>query len=508
MKTVFSRPNGMGEITVKVLISTFGNGPTGAKSTAYRAMQPIVEATNFIPYFHFWKKPADGLVYLPNTAITPRFFSESRGFLARAGVSHERPEKSLRAIDRTSFTPYEFDVIRDAYAPFAGLYVFLRSDESTASGVGLWHSDAMPAMLGSEGMMRAARIVKEILKSDFSRDVIAFKRRVGLPMEETPGVFIMPAVGEPLGNDFTSTEWPPFAPIYHLNIILNFITARDMFSVNQHLAMVGAGVGGANHLRARSYLVRTFDTYHKYRVFNERTIPSASGAKVLSPDGIRTCFDSEWRDIVASITSYENPELFTNLSLHVNLLENLARLAAKLKFPTYFELGLDMHGDFAFLQGAPISLGKVKKPEVPEAQKIFVGDRVDRSDRLGSNIIGRKVVRSDCAFVVSQDINQEIPPDLENYVLFVKAPPSEFSKKYSFADYSKAAAIIFIGWETGSRSCLATHLSGAARESGIVMMRGEFNKSFIEGLPIGVPVHQNLLVYANDAAEEGFVATM
>ncbi|MFA6530840.1 MAG: hypothetical protein WCT31_03860, partial [Candidatus Micrarchaeia archaeon] len=278
MKTVFSRPSQASLVTVNVRTPTIGDGNPSAKSTAYRGMEPLITTVNSSV---IKGDPSREVIYLPNTVITPSFFSE---FFKRAGVSHERSEEAIKAIDETEFSPYEIAGIKEALAPFAGLYVFLRSDESTASGVGLWHSEAMPCILSGNGLIRAVEIIKAILKSDFSRDVIAFKRRVGLPMEETPGVFVMPAVGK---NTLTGDGmFPPFYTPYHFNVIVNF---HD----GMHIVVGGIGIGGANDSTAVVSRLERLDSnsFSIAPLFGGLRM-NLSGAKVITEDGVVSAIEA------------------------------------------------------------------------------------------------------------------------------------------------------------------------------------------------------------------------
>src|SRR5208283_1422255 len=181
MKTNFTTPHSNKEVTVKPERDTIGPGGLGAKTAGLRKHQPLLERC--------------GLGYLPQVAITPGFFS---GFLRRAGVSHEAPEEAPRAIRSTDFSKTELEAIRASVQPFSELYAAVRSDECTAAGTGLGASGFVLADNSEEIIGRVAGIVKGILASDFSRDMVAFKRRVGLPMKQTPGVLVMPVDTTPI----------------------------------------------------------------------------------------------------------------------------------------------------------------------------------------------------------------------------------------------------------------------------------------------------------------------
>lgn len=171
MKTEFTTPHSYLDVSVKPGRDTIGPGRLGAKSAALREFQPIFESSS------------KGFGCLPQVAITPEFFSP---FLSRTGASHENPAKAIAAITGTGFSSEEKAAIREAFDPFTDLYVAVRSDESTSRGTGLW-STGFILMDGSEAAhSRAASLVKDILISDFSRDVLAFKRRAGFRSGRPP----------------------------------------------------------------------------------------------------------------------------------------------------------------------------------------------------------------------------------------------------------------------------------------------------------------------------------
>lgn len=457
------------ETKIDFRFDNIGSGKSGAKSESYRKFQPSIEGA-----FHD----------LPLISVTPSFFDN---FLKRAGVSHEKPQESSEAIARTDFERGEIDGLRSALAPFSELAVAIRSDESTAAGVGLWHTDFMEAGISAESARAMINIVKKILASDFSKSVIAFKKRVGLVMDETPGIFFMPLAG----NNFSDLGYAITTP-YHLNVILNF-------RGDDHLVNVGIGLGGANNFGATTTL---FTGIYEMHFSLDRLVvnyPRAEffcngGKKRISMDHglLRTQFDIQ----------------MTNLELHCAKLICKLRLALeKLKSldnPTYLELGLHQL-NWTFLQAADINLDSASKPDVPEHQKIFKSLKPEGS-YFAAGVLGRKVFTSDQVLYTSNFKRiSEINARHSDYVIIFSGSYRQFFEGLGFEDYSNAGAIICL--HTPLKNA-GTHANGALREAGIVLMAGKIDKKFLDSITLHQLSSRKLLVYANDAEEEGFVATV
>lgn len=467
-------------VEVKLKTDKIGDGEPGAKSRSLKAHQPMIEQT--------CKSQYDGLIYVPHLSITPSLFSD---FLKRAGASHERPKESVEAIGKTEFLASELDAIRAALAPFKGIYVAVRSDECTAGGNGLWHSGFMLADDSPEAASKASGIVQEILQSEFSPAVIAFKRRVGLPMGATPGVLFMPLIG----SDFSSSGVRGlFMTPHHANVL-------TMFRENEALVSVGLGIGGANNYGAATLLSHGLEfAAPTFSPVHEATARLLLRGDLTRPGSTMHTPDAPFMDFLLQTLGRLARKALGELKAP---LEDFTRLAGK---PKYLELA--MVPEPHVIQCADVRLDEVSEPDVAEGQIILRAG--PNHTAFAANVSGRGVVEAD-AVVYLEHVSDmlsiaDLNAQLSNYVLILNTGFSFLQASPDFSEYSNAAAIVF----TDERPfyTAATHFNGALREAGIPVIAGDLSHNFLMDLRSGKICRRKLLVYANDAKEEAFVATM
>ena len=465
---------------------TIGDGPTGAKSAALRRYTPLFEAAT-------WKdknQEDSGFVILPHVSITPAFFAD---FLKRAGASYERPDEAVAAIRATEFSTTELDGIREVLEPFTDYHVAVRSDESTAAGVGLWHTDFM--RVEGKSVERAATILKRILEVDFSRDVLAFKRRVGLKIDENPGVFVMPVFG--MNLDRTS-EGVILTTPYHVNMITSF---RGIGTV----VNLGMGIGGANNGNAQSRWLK--DLQERNFDPNGLLSPNFIEARVLAQGNLTGKMDHLTKDYFKILSGTLVSEALEELR------NGVASIVRAEPSPLYVELAVAQNLKWTFLQCAPVNfeaLDPVVRLRTPNEQKVLriTPEPFLRTENFGRYVSGRRVIKAEqVAYIEEDQLDKvkEINRIQNDYVMFVKCGFHEFNRSLSFADYSNAAAIIFINYNPSFNA--ATHFNGALREAGIVILAGRVDKKFLDSLKLNCVTNKKVLVYADDGAEEAFVAT-
>lgn len=480
----------LADLEVKLKADKIGDGELGAKSRALRDHKPLIEQTC---------RNGPGLIYVTNLPITPSVFSD---FLKRAGASHEKPEKSAQAISKTEFLPSELDAIRAALAPFKGIYVAVRSDECTAGGNGLWHSGFMLADDSPEAVSKASGIVRRILQSEFSPAVVAFKKRVGLPMDATPGVFVMPLIAA----DFSAeADCPIFTTPHHANVI-------TFFRGDEAVVHAGSGIGGANGKGVTTLLSR--------QLGDKRILPTPSLDMNLMVNGDLQGYTDLMSTPEASFIGFLMNRLYGLTS------ESLGRLREPLdkfmrltkKKPKYLEIALGPEPHV--IQCADVRLDDVKRPDVPEEQIIGRSRSAkDTVEEAWSRLVGRHIFAANVAgrgligargvvyITTGSDLVEfnRINEKLSGYLMIVNGNFSSL-RSIDFSVYSNAAAIFFTAEQ--SLSSAATHFNGALREAGIPVIAGSIRGDFLRGLKPGKVYDRKLLVYANDAEEEAFVATM
>ncbi len=483
MRKTFLTPGNHRGITVDFETRTIGSGKLGGKSAALREYQPLFDATVKVI-----GEEETGLITVPHVSITPALLSD---FLRRIGASHEDPAAAIEAITRSDFG-VELNVFREAISPFDGVYTAIRSDEATAAGVGLWHTDFVLSDSILTTTLKVADIIKKILKADFSRDVLAFKRRVGIPVDDTLGVLVMPVVGVDLSQMYSDHM---FGSTFHANIITGF-------NYEGTLANIGVGVGGANNRGARSEILRIVRAIHLTKASLSMNIRNS---KLLSAGELKNSADiPKAYDFLDMIIDGYNP-------LMDKLLRELLKYTNSLKTQLYLELALDRKS-WNVLQCSPVKIENLEPPDVPDEQKILdiFGRGSNPYAQYGSTLSGRAVVKID-SVIYLKSLNREeierlrtINQETSNYVLIVDAPPNLIGNVLRFADYSNAAAIV--SNSTEALNNIGTHFNGAFREAGILFLVGEVNADFLAGLKQEKANTRKLLVYANDGVEEGFIA--
>lgn len=474
-------------IAVNIRHKKTGRGEPGAKSVGLKKHKRLIESAYSPP-----KSGGEecGLFNLPRSVITPLFFRE---FLRRAGASHDNP-KSQAAIMSSKFTESEIEGIRGALQPFYNGYIAIRSDECTAAGCGLWHT----GFLGytRKTFSHALNQIKQILASEFASSTIAFKKRAGLPMEQTPGVLIQPMI---MYN--YSMPGDVFTTILHVNAITHF-------SGDRCLVNLGAGIGGANRKGALSIMLDELSE----SVLTRDAIRNSVSAALLMLDGkVSPVY-------VYGESKVMKESISNGITGLAGLIESGLKIAlGKITESTSSSMYLELawwFPVFAVLQCADLSLGQVVAPNIPYNQRIF-SLHSSTGRQFGSLVSGRIVVETEnIVYVPSkyQDnrslIEQvvDLNRSLVNYVLVSEHPYDFIQKNLTFAGYSTASAMVFTS-NVGPLYPVDTHFGGLLREAGIPVLAGKINDSFIRSLKPGLN-KRKVLVYANDEKQEGFMASL
>ena len=478
-------------LAVNVQNPVLGDGPTGKKSDALRRHRGLIEG------------PDSGLNYVPNVAITPSSFHD---FLRRARASFEDPRQSRLSLYETEFTPSELDMFREAMRPFDGLYIAVRSDEATAAGVGLWHTDFMLADGSTESVREFAAIATAIIYSDYENPVIAFKKRVGIPLEHNTGILVMPVVGMPM--DAIHSEDPDknktvFSSPYSFNVITGFVDG-------DHLLAIGTGLGGANNYGAKTMTLSTLAPNHL--VFERKSSNVLRSKLLVSGSMERMSTLSDYRLDGFSMGWKSLEGLAAHLKKAVSLFHERAGA------PRYLELALNPIGEnpLSVVQCAEIALPNVEKPDVNDKQKLYGTSGRSSRTAHGREVLGRGVVETETVAYLKYDedekSHQEHREELEklnaqakNYFLVLDYFHLAHLVVDNFNLFSNAS-VIFVRTDDLPKYDIATHLSGSFREAGIIVLVGDEN-SFDIGLNKGIN-KRRLLTYAHDGKQEAFVAVM
>jgi hypothetical protein len=440
-----------------------GDGKTAAMSSALRRLAPVLDSY-------------DGLRVLPRIVFTPQFFSD---FLRRSGAERGNYIQYESAIERTEFLPAERDAIKGALESFRGLNLMVCLDECTARRSGFWHTSVIHA---AETLDHVLCAVKMELKADFSDDVTAFKKRIGLPVDEMQGVMVMPL-------DLMQIAGPMLTTPLHA-------IATTRFSDNEPLVRMGTGIVGAERREAAEALVK--ETGTKQMLHLALNVETAHMIDANSRDGL-----PHWKHVAEARAA-----LMEILMHPERAMDSLGRLLDRLKREKPLTLELSYNGrGWTIIHAAEADLGKVERPRHGGSVcSMWAADR--DTSQYGVGVLGRKVVESDIVFPVrclSPDGSRalaEFNASASGYVLLFDGPLERFSTQLAFEDYSNAGAVVCrddVEGEAGMAS-----LRPALRMAGIPVLASHVDDDFLQGLRYRKPNKRRLRIYVNDAVPEGF----
>lgn len=480
-----------------------GDGNSGAKSMQLRHYKPLIEKI-------------EGLSYVPHTAITPSVY---RGYLQQIGATHENPETG-NAIEQADFGKDVLEAhmeLRNSLKP--GTYYAFRSDECHPGGNGLWKGEFIRLAGNVDDDLKIINnAAKIVLKSEFSEDVLAFKRRAGLANEETPGIFTMEMVATDVWRQVSPMAgWRGPAceqilvPIAHFNAI-------SAYDGNKNVALIagGAGIGGANTPWFTGVFTRQQDGSIQQAgnmKLIEMKIRVLYGGKLTWLRSAAGIVDSQngWnseaiigaRDVSKAVMARLEGEFY-------NAADALAAFANETKETVYVELTLKPDGNLAVLQCAPAKpYCKITKPDIPQDRKIM---DVTKQEFFGQKVCGNALIDTEQAIYLPRngDLNilAKYNAETKNYVLITDLLHSSFMA-FSLADYSNAAGIVFttqtVCSNNDAQMTLNSHINGALREAGIFVLEGTASDEFIGKLTPGIN-NVKLTSYVDELAGEAFVA--
>ena len=449
------------------------------------------------------------LKYEPHIAGAPRIY---KGYLSQIGASHEKREETIMAIEQTPFSTEALDA-HDALRGFLkpGVYYAFRSDECHAGGNGLWEGDFIRLTGNKEkdlGIINYA--AKVVLKSEFSANVLAFKQRMGLALEDTPGVFVMEVVADDIWKHLApADEWlkpshgPVLLPRHHFNAISAYDGRKEVA-----LVAGGGGIGGANDPWFE-------DIFSFGSPFPSRVIFSPHGrtVNVLYDDKVDSL-----SVVAGKINLEESPasDIRAQISMRFRgavgvLVQSLAAFAGLSGETNYLELVANPSDSLSVLQCAPARPYKyIPRPDVPKDAVVLHSHSISF---FGQGACGNLLADTTQVIYLPNDNGgglakyekdlKALNRELRGYVLIAQHHTDSFGM-LDFADYSNARAIVFpfVDYQTSS---LSSHLSGALREAGIAVIRGRMDEKFMEKLKPGLN-EIPLTIFADEARGEALIA--
>jgi hypothetical protein len=474
MRTQFLTPSGK-TVEIAEPVRTLWSGGCGAKSRALLERLPLIERIG---------RETGAIETVPMVSVTTDFCRE---FSRRAGGRAKKLETVTDRIYKATFLESERELLAEAIRQFKGLYIAVRSDEATPAGVGLWHTGFMIADVTKESIGRLEEIVRRIVLSDISENVLAFKKRTGIPIDSGVGVLIMPVAGRQLadsGDVFTS--------IFHANLITNF-TGTDT------LINLGIGIGGANNCFSNAFHMSYMTPSH-FMSLGSGTLGNMMGTNALSGGEIKNLSEFEREDERMGMVIKSGNYVATTMEQLRLFVQSYARVVGG---TAYAEIAHDGRC-WNLLQSADATLGEVKKPSIRDRQEILTAEGI-------TAVSGRRTFEARKVFFMDGlragkflELGKFNEHEHDYVIVFKDISVTELSCM-SFRDYSNVGAVLFEAEGYGHDHSMATHANGATREAGIVLLEGSFDPGFLAGLKEG-PNDRNLIIYANDANYEGFVA--
>jgi hypothetical protein len=440
-----------------------GDGKTAAMSSALRQLAPVLDSY-------------DGLRVLPRIVFTPQFFSD---FLRRSGAERGNYIQYESAIERAEFLPAEREAITGAMEAFRGLDLMVCADECTPRSSGFSHASVIHA---EERLGDVLRTVRYELKTQFSSDVTAFKKRIGLPVDEMQGVMVMPL-------DLMQIAGPVLTTPLHA-------IATTRFSDNEPLVRMGTGIAGAERREATEALVKETGMKHMLHLaLNMKT------ARMIDASNRRGL--PHWRHV-----SEASAALMEILMHPERAMDSLGGCLDRLKREKPLTLELSYNGRaWTIIHAAEANPGQVERPSHGRSVcSMWAADR--DTGQYGVGVLGREVVESGIVLPIrclSPDGSRalaEYNASASGYVLLFDGPLERLATQLAFADYSNAGAIV-CRVDADGESGMAS-LRPALREAGIAVLASHVDDDFLMSLRFREPNKRRLRIYVNDAVPEGF----
>ena len=440
-----------------------GDGKTAAMSSALRRLAPVLDSY-------------DELRVLPRIVFTPRFFAD---FLRRSGAERGDDFQYEFAIERTEFLPAEREAIRGAMEAFRGLDLMVCADECTPRGSGFWHASVIHAEESLDDVLRTVRCE---LKTEFSDDVTAFKKRIGLPLDEMQGVMVMPLDLMQIAGTMLTT------PLHAI--------ATTRFSDNEPLVRMGTGIAGTERREAAEALVKEMGMKQMFHL----ALNAEAAHMIDSKNRGRL---PHWNHVAKARAA-----LMEILVHPERAMGSLGRLLDRLKREKPLTLELSYNGrSWTIIHAAEANLGQVGKRKHGNAVcSMWPADR--DMGQYGIGVLGRKVVESGIVFPIhclSLDgirALAEFNASASGYVLLFDGPLELLATQLRFADYSNAGAIVCRDDAEGLAGMAS--LRPALREAGIAVLASHVDDDFLMSLKFRKPNKRRLRVYVDDAVPEGF----
>lgn len=449
-----------------------GDGKPGAKSRVLTSHAPLLESSGFETY--------------PMRLLTPDW---SRVLLSKLGVSYKDPKQAKRTLAQYDFSAEKNDLMTLLH-PMISLPIVLRSDDPVPDGTGLWPSKALFFDEGEEAFNTAIETLRHILMADFHPNIIAFKKRAGIQLEEVSGMIAMPLA---YGSKFGEPELHSPTTFIHINAITHF-HGEDTFVV------LGLGIGGANNTGPASFMLSTPCILGIQNLNGE----NKTRAKFLRP--LPTNLQNIQQQYLDTI-------IFTIPTAYIPTIAPLLQtLSASPQEPLYVELALQAPNVFVAVQCAPVDFpDTVEKPDVPQDQ-IVSSLSENRFDNFGVKVLGRGVVETNHVVVAAAsresrkqlaEINAEAEPG--SYTLILMNCDAADLARFPVTEYSNAGAIL-LNTSRIQYHAILSHSGGTLRSLGIPVLQGPVDPDFTKDFTYNQIHTQKLIVYADDSQQQGFAA--
>lgn len=444
-----------------------GAGEPGAKTRMLDLREPLILAAGFQPF--------------PRTSFTGEFF---RAFLERSGVDKIPPadfDAKQKAIQEAKFTEEEKKVFWDMAGPLAGFFAYLRSDEASAAGTGIFTSTHL-RVTGTKDEILGKFIagIKEVLASNFSPWADSFKTRIGLASEM--GVMVCPFLNKLAWAHKEHGDW--YDPTIELVGFSSYFGDEPLFS-------------------------------RRVLKFEESDTMEHAVATAITNNSVNPSDDLEYHEL--SSVYFGHNAVRSRARARLQELHKAIRALQSDGVPKYFELIASDIGPWATGDGrfpfytvqindfaAPYVAipDDAKKNALATAMNV-IGSGIKKTDKIAvisefSDIKKlREIPDGGRIAVIADDIRLNSSPQLLHYyhnvdLILISSHPRRFTSKLYFLTY-----------------LMSTHCSGSFREAGIATLfvpPDEFEN--LKTRACGEKVlDYPLTTYANELGQEGYICS-
>ncbi|MFA6530695.1 MAG: hypothetical protein WCT31_03105 [Candidatus Micrarchaeia archaeon] len=437
-----------------------GEGTCGGKTRRLEQFKDAIE-----------KHP--NLIIPPYQSLPIEFFMPA---LKRAGWigDNNEPTTKERSIADIKFDKHELEILRSIYNSFKNRLLFIRSDERSAKGIGLYESYPT-AIIGKKGEFEQfVRFVKAVIGSQFAENADIFRKIKGWPTGI--GIMFMQAAGENFGDEIgrSRVRKDTYGPI----VSIAGLTLKQEGTIS---ITIGNGFGGGVQQDAYPYKTG-MDGF--FLEFNDRW-------RLKTFDALKGEFREEDTNMVPTLIRFNClPSKQAIKNGIMKALGGMLRIAGEVGSDIYFEINsVDIvNGIFAVTQIDEHNWNRTEKPP---------GKTIWETNGFGQ-VVGSGILKFR-KYVYAPDSGDR---DLEA-ILTKKNEPLIITNHTptSVGEIIRCGAIIDSarGWHG---RCFSSHAHGSIREAGRIMMHNLEDLAFLRNA-LQYRRGKTIVVWADEYSDKG-----